>query len=142
MTPAIMLAMDESTKWMLAPLVLPIFLWALWHKVQKLRRQENPIGFYRNLTEQLSVSLWAVARLWNMFSGLILLAMLVNAWQYGFDELRDIIVGKAQCTVDEASSNKRLSNFPHAERDSCSPYALPCQRAHRIPCWKNDRLLQ
>ena len=93
MTSAIMLAMDESTKWMLAPLVLPIFLWAMWHKVQRLRRQENPTGSYKNLTERISVSLWAIARLWYTLFGLILLAMLVNAWQYGFDELRDIIFG-------------------------------------------------
>ena len=39
------------------------------------------------------MSFWAVARLWYTLFGLILLAMLANAWQYGFDELRGIITG-------------------------------------------------
>jgi hypothetical protein len=39
----------------------------------------------------LSQCLWAIARLWYTMFGLITLAMLVNAWQHGFDELRDVL---------------------------------------------------
>jgi hypothetical protein len=35
-------------------------------------------------------SLIGIAALWYGFFGLIALAMLGNAWQHGFDELRDV----------------------------------------------------
>jgi hypothetical protein len=38
-----------------------------------------------------SESFWAIARLWYGFFGLIVLAMLGNALQHGFDELRDVV---------------------------------------------------
>jgi hypothetical protein len=38
-----------------------------------------------------SESLWAIARLWYTLIGLIVLALLGNGLQHGFDELRDLV---------------------------------------------------
>lgn len=38
-----------------------------------------------------SKGFWAIARVWYTCFGLIVLAMLVNAWQHGFDELLDLL---------------------------------------------------
>ena len=91
MTSAIMLAMDESTKWILAPLVLPIFLWALWRKLHKLRTQSYDTGSSIHPKGRLSVSLRAIASLWYRFFGLVLIVILGNSLLYGFDELLDTL---------------------------------------------------
>jgi hypothetical protein len=38
-----------------------------------------------------SESFWSIAQLWYLCFGLVISAMLVNAVQHGFDELRDIV---------------------------------------------------
>jgi hypothetical protein len=43
------------------------------------------------MSEKASVSLMAIAQLWYTLFGLVVFAMLGNALQFGFDELRDII---------------------------------------------------